>query len=451
MKILYICSDAGIPVLGNKGASVHVRELIAAFSRAQCRIVLATPSLTKSPWDVPAEVAAQIIHCPLSTAAQQTVQSIKEYAQALGVPSQIAAEVRRMLVSESLEATALSRFKGDPPDFIYERASLFGIAGAALAREWNVPFLVELNAPLVEEQSLYRGGGLAALAMQAEEHTLTRADAVFTVSEALREHALIVGVHAERAHVLPNGVDPTLFQPGPRDEALRARLALTEGPVLGFVGGLRPWHGVEVLPELLAQLAGKYSGTRLVIVGDGQLRDALEQGFRERGVLERVVFMGNLPHEQIPGVIRLFDVGLAPYPALDHAFYFSPLKVFEYMACGVAVVVSNCGQLAELVRDGANGLLVPPGDLEAMVAACDRLLGDENFRHQLGHTAAAEVRSRYTWNENAARVLAVARDLMAQRIATSTRLPESADIPPGIAEPAAPVSIWNEPTPLPSR
>ena len=270
MKILYLCSDAGIPVLGRKGASVHVRQLIAAFSRAGHNIALATPSLTKSPWDEPAEVAAEIIHCRLGAAAQDAVEAVKEYGGGLGVPTPLAGELRRILASQELAANLLRRFKGEPPDFIYERASLFGTAGVTLARAWKVPLLVELNAPLVEEQSLYRGGGLGALALAAEKHTLTQADAVFTVSAPLREHVLGLGAAADRVRVLPNGVDPELFRPAPRDEALRARLGLNGGPVLGFLGGLRPWHGVEVLPELLARLTRKYPGAQLLFAGDGQ-------------------------------------------------------------------------------------------------------------------------------------------------------------------------------------
>ena len=412
MKILYLCSDAGIPVLGRKGASVHVRQLVAAFARAGHRVVLAAPSLTKSPWDEPAEVAAEVIHCRLSSSAQDAVDAVKEYAGELAGANSLASELRRILASQELAANLLPRFKGDAPDFIYERASLFGTAGVALAEAGKVPLLVELNAPLVEEQSLYRGGGLGALALEAERHTLTRADAVFTVSAPLREHVLALGADLERVQVLPNGVDPEQFRPGPRDEILRAQLGLGLGPVLGFLGGLRPWHGVEILPELLARLSAKHPGVQLLFAGDGQLRGELERRLRELELSDRAVFIGNLPHEEVPAVVRLFDVALAPYPALDHMFYFSPLKVFEYMACGTAVVASSCGQISEVVRDGENGLLVPPGDLHALTSACDRLLTDPPLRVRLGHAASELVRREFTWKENAARVVNRARELV---------------------------------------
>src|SRR5207253_6102752 len=114
------------------------------------------------------------------------------------------------------------------------------------------------------------------------------------------------------------------------------------------------------------------------------------------------VFTGSVPHEDVAELIRLFDVALAPYPTLDHAFYFSPLKLFEYMACGVPVVAAEIGQIAEVVRDGETGLLYPPGDADAFVAACDRLLADPPLRRRVGEAAAEEVATRDTWGPNAA-------------------------------------------------
>src|SRR2546426_7271566 len=270
----------------------------------------------------------------------------------LGGKNSVPGDWRPIFTTKNWGAPHTRRFDGDPPHFIYERASLYGTAGIVLSRGLDAPLLLELNAPLAVEQASYRGTGLGELAAQAERWTLSRADAVLTVSAPLRDHALAFGAEAARVHVFPNGVDPTLFQPGPPEASVRARFGLDAGPVLGFVGGLRPWHGVEVLPELAERLAKRHRKLRLVVVGDGQLRPLLEQSFGKRKLLERVVFTGTLAHEEVAAVIRQFDVALAPYPQLDHAFYFSPLKIFEYMACGVAVVAANVGQISEIVRDG---------------------------------------------------------------------------------------------------
>jgi glycosyltransferase involved in cell wall biosynthesis len=141
----------------------------------------------------------------------------------------------------------------------------------------------------------------------------------------------------------------------------------------------------------------------------------LERDLRERGLTRLVVFTGARPHEEVVALIGQFDVALAPYAHLDHAFYFSPLKLFEYMACGVPVVAAASGQIVEVVHDGETGLLYPPGDLEALTAACDRLLADSALRQRLGQAGAREIHSQYTWDHNAARVSELACSLMAAR------------------------------------
>jgi glycosyltransferase involved in cell wall biosynthesis len=415
MKILYLCSDAGIPVLGRKGASVHVREMAAAFHRAGHHVILAAQLLNKSPWESPAQTAASVLQLRPAAPTLAAVAAMKLFTGKLGVPNSLAGELRRILHNQEVEDELLRRFDHAPPDFIYERASLFSVAGVGVARKLGVPLLLELNAPLATEQSTYRGNGLGELAAQAERWTLTQADAVLAVSSLLRDHAVSLGAEPARVQVVPNGVNSELFKPGAADRQLRQRLGLADGPVLGFVGGLRPWHGVEVLPDLLERLAPRHPRLQLLIVGEGPLRPELERRLNQRNLSGRVVFTGALAHEQVGDVIRLFEVALAPYPALDHAFYFSPLKVFEYMACGVGVVAARCGQIAELVRDGETGLLYPAGDFEALAQACDRMLGEPKLRHLLGERAADFVRTHFTWDRNAARAVELARQCQAAR------------------------------------
>jgi glycosyltransferase involved in cell wall biosynthesis len=188
---------------------------------------------------------------------------------------------------------------------------------------------------------------------------------------------------------------------------------------VGFVGGLRPWHGVDALPGLLSRLIERHSTLHLLVAGDGPQRGELERDLRERGIGRSAVFTGSVPHEDVAELIRQLDVALAPYPRLEHAFYFSPLKLFEYMACGVAVVAAAAGQIAEVIRDGETGLLYPAGDAEGLVAACDRLLSDPMLRRRLGDAAAKEIHGRYTWDKNAELVTDLARSLVRARRANA--------------------------------
>jgi glycosyltransferase involved in cell wall biosynthesis len=415
VKILYICPDLGIPVLGRKGASVHVRELVAAFGRAGHSVVVATPQLNKSPWEEPAEIEASLMHMPPGPEAVAAVLALKTFNETLGLENSLPGELRRILHDQEWGMRLKRRFENHRPDFIYERASLYATTGAFLARELERPLILELNSPLAVEQTTYRATGLGGLAAQAERWTLARADAVLAVSDLLRVYAISLGADPDRVHVVPNGVDTERFHPGESDPEMGKRWGLGDGPVLGFVGGLRPWHGVKVLPAVLERLAPNHPGLKLAIVGDGPLRGDLERDVRERGLADNTVFTGSLPHEEIAPLIRRFDVALAPYPRPDHDFYFSPLKLFEYMACGVPVVAAGLGQIEEVVRDGETGLLYPPDELNALVEACEHLLSDPDLGLRIGSAAAKEIRNHYTWDHNAERASILARSLISAR------------------------------------
>ena len=415
MRILYLCPDLGIPVLGRKGASVHVRELVAALGRAGHSVVVAAPQLNKSPWEEPAEIEASLMHLPPGPEAVAAVLALKTFNETLGTENSLPGELRRILHDQEWGLRLRRRFENHKPDFVYERASLYATAGVSLARALDVPLVLELNSPLAVEQAAYRATGFGELAARAERWTVTQADAVLTVSGLLRDYAISLGAEPERVHLVPNGVDTARFYPGDPEQGLRERWGLGDGPVLGFVGGLRPWHGVEALPALLGRLKRAHPTVRLVVAGDGPLRGELERDARERGLRESVVFTGSLPHDEVAPLIRLFDVALAPYPRPDHDFYFSPLKLFEYMACGVPVVAAGLGQIPEVVHDGETGLLYPPEDHDALASACDRLLSDPDLRRRIGSAAAKVVHNHYTWDGNAERVTDVASGLVSAR------------------------------------
>ncbi|MDH3219892.1 MAG: glycosyltransferase family 4 protein [Gammaproteobacteria bacterium] len=409
MNVLYICQDYGIPVLGSKGSSVHVREMIAALHRAGHAVALLAPATTGTVWAEPARVDAQFLHIPAGEEALDSVQAVEAYCAELEIDSDLARDVRRILYDRYLQAKLLRKFSKSPPDFIYARAALHSVAPVALAQQTGRPLLVELNAPLVAENVAYRAGGNVKLASAAERKLLCAAAAVLAVSKPLAEHAIACGVNPERVHVVANAVDPRVFFPAPRDPDYRADLGLGDGPVLGFVGGLRQWHGVEILPELLRRLVSRFPTAQLVIAGSGPLETSLRQSLAKLGLGNHALFTGALEHGSVARLIREFDIALAPYPQLDHSFYFSPLKLFEYMACGGAVVAADVGQISEVVDHGATGLLYPAGNLDELVGRCEAILLDPSLQQALGAKAASEILANFTWDQNAARVIEIAR------------------------------------------
>ncbi len=415
MKILYLCPDLGIPVLGHKGASVHVREMVSAFHRNNHKVILAAQTLNKSPWEKPAELDVPILHVRSSAPASVAVTALKTFNETLGLENSLPGELRRLLYNKELEVELKRRLENDPPDFVYERASLYATAGVTLARHYKVPLLLEVNAPLALEQSTYRSTGFGELAAHAERWTLSQADAVLAVSSPLREHLISLGAASAKTHVFPNGVNTELFSPAPPDMELRRRLGIGEGPVIGFVGGLRPWHGVAVLPALLETLRKAFPTLQVVIAGEGPLRQELQRDFFARNLSQHVTFIGSVPHQEVAPIIGLFDVAVAPYTTPEHNFYFSPLKIFEYMACGKSIVAARLGQIADVVSHCETGFLYEPGNIEDLASSCANLLNDAQLRDRIGGSAARHVRSTYTWEHNAVRAVDLARNLISQR------------------------------------
>jgi glycosyltransferase involved in cell wall biosynthesis len=221
------------------------------------------------------------------------------------------------------------------------------------------------------------------------------------VSQGVAEYLSRFPQAARRVHVIPTGVNLDRF-PDDLKPSLPADPAVV---TVGFVGTLKPWHGLPTLIEAFERLHDRHPNTRLLIVGDGPARTAIETA--ARGVASAVQFTGAVSPDLIPGLIASMDVATAPYPASDDC-YFSPLKVFEYMAAGRAVVASRIGQLTEIVDDGVTGILVAPGNTVALTEALEQLVTDPAGRARLGREARKAVAGRHTWDAVAERVFQLA-------------------------------------------
>jgi glycosyltransferase involved in cell wall biosynthesis len=405
MRILFVCPDTGIDVLGRKGAAVHVREMIAAFARAGHQVDLIAPRLTKTDGHRPATVHANVARVRVNDAIQSAKATLDAFVLDHVGESSLAKDIRRVLYDAELNAYLLTRYLDSPPDLIYVRASLLSTAGIELAERVGRPLIVEVNTPLADEQARYRSGALMELSAAVEARLLRSADVVSVVSETLAAHVVACGADPRTVVTCPNGVDAARFRPHPVSPQRRKELGVPDGPVVGFVGGLRPWHGVDVLPDVLAGLDRRGIHAHLVVAGDGPARADIETRAADLDLADRVVFLGAVDHDDMPDVIASLDVALAPYPALDHDFYFSPLKLFEYLACGVPVVASNVGQIGEIVQSERDAILTEPGDTAAVVEACVRLLSSPVLARSLAQRGARLVHDFYTWDRNVDRVL----------------------------------------------
>jgi glycosyltransferase involved in cell wall biosynthesis len=380
MNVAYVCADPGVPVFGRKGASVHVREVLKALQQRGANLTLFARRTGGDP--PPGLEQIRLVQLP-------PVKTDIEQEREL-----------RLLASNDDLAGALA--SASPFDLIYERHSLWSHAAMELARERNIPGFLEINAPLIEEQATYRSLFNPDLARDSAARAICAAAAVGAVSEAVAEYARDLAPGHVGIHVVPNGVDTGRFHPDV-SPALPAQPGIT---TVGFIGTLKPWHGIETLVEAAA-LASRKAPIRLLIVGDGPQRATIESMAGQLGISGFTVFTGAIDQELIPSYLASMDIAAAPYPALDR-FYFSPLKLYEYMASARAIVASRIGQIETTIEHGGTGLLVPPGDAAALADTIVDLARNRAQRLALGHAARRQAIARHTWDAVAGKILHIA-------------------------------------------
>jgi glycosyltransferase involved in cell wall biosynthesis len=281
------------------------------------------------------------------------------------------------------------------PDLIYERYNLYHLAGTLLARRTGAALFLEVNAPLADERSQHGGLGLPRLAHRLERFVWRSADRVLAVTRVLKDVIAANGVPKARIEVVPNGIEPTRFANLPEPERG------DDAVVLGFVGFVRDWHGLDAV---ISAMAADRSGPliRLEVVGDGPALASLQQQAAALGIADRVHFTGLVGHEAIPQMVAGFDIALQPRVVA----YASPLKLFEYMAAGKAIVAPDQANIREVLTDGETALLFDPAETGAMWRAISRLAADATLRGTLGAGARAEIGRRdYTWQGNAERII----------------------------------------------
>jgi starch synthase len=353
MRVAYICADRGVPIFGGKGASIHVRELTRALHALGHDVRIASP------------------------------RRGGERPAGFDVP-----------VDEQLPADF-------EPDAIYERYSLNTTAGLRAAEQRRIPLLLEVNAPLADEQERYRRLEDADAARRVERRLIRSATRLIAVSSGIERWLVDAGADPERITVIPNGVDTERFRP--RDgAAVRARLGLNDRRVVGFAGSLKPWHDVATLIRALALLPLR---PHLLVVGDGPERERLEHQAARAGVA--AVFTGAIAHAHVPAHIAALDVAVAPYAA-DDGFYFSPLKLVEYLAAERPVAAADVGDIRHCVRHGETGCLYTPGDADALAAAIGDLLHDRGRAAAMAAAGRAHVCAEHTWEANARAIVALA-------------------------------------------
>ena len=304
--------------------------------------------------------------------------------------------------------SAARRFR---PDFIYERYALFNFSGALASRWLRIPLILEVNSPLAQEQADLGQQSLGGLARWSERWICNHASAVITVSTPLRELLVESGVARDLITVISNGVDTDRFHG--RSEAgdeVRRRFGLSGQRVVGFVGWIRDWHGLEDLVRGMPHWPDDLSDVHLLIIGDGPARSAIESAATECAVADRVHITGAVPHAQIVEYLAAIDVALQPAATS----YASPMKIFEYLAMAKPVVAVDQENTREILEEGRNALFFPPGDRVAFVSAVQEIFLDQQRLERMSAQARSAIFEReFLWDANARKVIEIARSCLA--------------------------------------
>lgn len=392
MRVLYV--SGAVEASGTSGGSIHIQEVACGLQALGHKVLVLSRR---------GEAKAQRGHLDCGVPARETPWR-KELAL-LGLP-----KVRRAM-------------EGFRPDVVMERFYNFAGAGIMLAHRRGIPSLLEVNAPMVDPPRSLKTN-LDRLMLGSMRR--------WAVAQGRWSEAIVTPlsttvppeVSREKIHELPWGANVERFDPGRRlfgveRDKLAGELGLTiEHPVAVFLGSFRRWHGVEHFAEAARRMIERGKNISFLAVGGGPELD----GLRGRVALwdlppGRFVFSGPQPHERVPALLSLADIGVAPFDLASHAplaefgFYWSPLKVFEYMAMALPVVTIDIPPLNEIVRDGSEGLLYPTGDVDGLISALGRLATDAELRNRLGASARQRVVANYSWQAHCAALDVILRKI----------------------------------------
>jgi glycosyltransferase involved in cell wall biosynthesis len=295
---------------------------------------------------------------------------------------------------------------------VYQRYSLNNYAGLRLARQLEVPLIVEYNGSEIW-MSRHWGHPLKyeALSSRIELLNMNGADLVVVVSRAMRDELVGRGIAAERILINPNGVDPDRYSPTIDGGSVRAKHDLDGRVTIGFISTFQPWHGADVLAQAFVALVHDRPAfrdmVRLLMIGSGPGLPATKRVIDDAGLDAIVHFTGMVAQEDGAQYLAACDILASPHvPNPDGSpFFGSPTKLFEYMAMGKAIVASNLDQIGEVLRHGETAWMVPPGDAPTLADGLARLVDDRQLRASLGDAARRDVLAHHTWRAHVKNIL----------------------------------------------
>jgi len=294
------------------------------------------------------------------------------------------------------------------PDLIYDG----GLCSRLCALLLKIPNIKEVNGFVPDELALGSEGLLGTLRkyifIQIDKNSAKHSAHIIVVTDNLkrvlqREY----GINSNKITVIKNGVNIDLFRPI-NTQSARIKLGLSyDCNIICFVGGFAPWQGVEFLIQSAPLILKEIPHTKFLIIGEGQMEEELVELADETGVSDKFIFTGAVPYEEVPKYINASDVCAAPFiKERNVKIGLSPLKIYEYAACGKPVVSSRIPNL-EFIEEQKAGILVEPENPEELAEAIIKLLKDEKLREEMGRNGREYAVKNHSWESVAKKVAEV--------------------------------------------
>ena len=278
-----------------------------------------------------------------------------------------------------------------------------GLPALKAARKLGIPFVYEMRG-MWEESAVasgrWRAGGIAHRRFRRlETKVMKDADALICISETLRNEAISRGINSEKISVVPNAVELKKSEYEESDIYDEVEKKIGNSAVVGYIGSLRELEGVDRTAEAASILINRGIDVKLFVLSSEPGQSELLTHCKKLGIAEHTIITGPVPHNQVAPFYDLIDVFVVSRPNKRVTRLVTPLKPFEAMQAGCAIVMSDLPALAEIVNDGQTGRLYPPDDIEALADTIEQLLLDEDERTSLGIAASEWILEHRTWSK----------------------------------------------------
>jgi glycosyltransferase involved in cell wall biosynthesis len=405
MKILYVANR----INADDGSSVHCRAFVkhAAILGHEVATYPRMRPLVDKPWTPSTAPRKGLVHY----LKKINMRTLKAYLhKSNGYVSEMLRFIDGCIDTRRQTRGIVKMLQAFPADAIIFRHEPFNLAPFRAARQAGIPVVQEVNSLRTMEAPLaQRRPTVTALSRWAERQAIQSSSYLYAVSDPIKA-AIDRYTGESKTIVIPNGVDTAFFDPAACDrEGMRQSLGVGDKLVLGYVGSYKVWHGLDRAVATLELLVRKNPSYHLLLVGGGPGLQQIAALVAEKGLQESVTQIQAVPHDDIPKYMATFDLALMTYPEIEN-FYFSPLKMFEYMAMQLPVVSTRIGQIGDILTDGRTGILVRPADPERFADAVENAVP---ARRQIGRRARELMVIRYSWLENARQAMALAQQAVA--------------------------------------